>query len=330
MAKAGANTGKGKSGANNAPGSSPDLKKQDPILDNGIDVETIEMERPYSIKVRNLRVKKFVVRPIRRKGQWVPQEHDSAFMNDGAKLGIVVPVMKGNILANPMPEFTKEDIVLLAEELGLEDIKKLNLYVPKCYWRGKTVNLDRNGLHLNLANVEDLIKFLILRSDSDRIAPNWKVRFDRGTYKFALVEEGEELQDNVSNLEEKKNAYILFGKMDSSIDKMKDFLYVYYLTKKDAKHPPKNATINQLKQEIGRVIEDDLKTYLEILNDDYYTLKLLIQRSVAIGALRRDKHLYSLPGSDKPIGVLEDLIEFLDDPKNQDTRMKLRHQVDNT
>lgn len=310
--------GRGRAGAKNAPVLEPD------VLEN----EVLVMERSYSIKVRNLREKKYTVRPIRRKGGWVGPDHDSSFMNDGAKLGIVVPVLKGNVLVNPMPEFTKEDILLLAEELGLEDVKKLNLYVPKCYWRGKTINLDRNGLYLDLSDAEDFVKFLILRSDSDRIAPNWSVRFDKGTYKFALVEQGEELIDNVSNLEEKKNAYILLDKMDSSSDKMKDFLYVYYLTKKDAKKPPRNATIDQLKNTIGVIIEDDLKTYLSILNDDYYTLKLLIQKAIEAGALRRDRHLYSLPGADKPIGVIEDLIDFLDDPKNQDVRMKLMHQIE--
>ncbi|KKP51372.1 MAG: hypothetical protein UR43_C0022G0010 [candidate division TM6 bacterium GW2011_GWF2_33_332] len=312
------NTGKGKAGVKSTLAPEPDVLN-----------EVLEMERPYSIKVRNLREKRYVVRPIRRKGQWVTSDHDSSFMNDGAKIGIVVPVLKGNILANPMPEFTKEDVVLLAEELGLEDIKKLNLYTPKCFWRGKTVTLDRNGLHLHLDRIEDLINFLVLRSDTDRIAPNWSSRFDRGTYKFALVEEGEELLDDVSNLEEKKNAYILFGKMDSSLDKMKDFLYVYYLTKKDAKQPPRNATLDQLRKAIGQIIEDDLKTYLSILNDDFYTLKLLIQKSIANGSLQRNRHLYSLPGSDHPIGTIEDLIDFLDDPKNQDVRMKLKHQIEN-
>lgn len=293
-------------------------------------METKTETKTFSKKVQALMGKKFVVRPIRRKGGWVPPDHDSSFMNDGSRMGIVVPVMAGNVLKNPMPEFTKEDIILLAEELGLPDHQKLNIHVPKSFWRGNTVFLDRNGLHLNTSNIQDLIKFLILRSDTDRIAPNWSTRFDRGTYKFALVEEGEELHDKVSNLEEKKNAYILLGKMDTNIEKMKDFLYVYYLTKKDAKRPPKNATLDQLKNEIGRIIEDDLKNYLSILEDENYTLKLLIQKSVEIGALRRDKHLYSVPGSDRPIGVIEDLIQYLDDPKNQDLRVKLMHQIENT
>lgn len=289
----------------------------------------VEVKKVYSKKVQELRTKKYVVRPIRRKGGWVPPDHDSAFMNDGSKFGVVVPVLPGNILSNPIPEFKKEDVTLLVEELGLSDEQELNIHVKKCFWRGRTVVLDRNGLHLDLEKIEDLIKFLILRSDTERIARNWMTRFDKGTYKFALVEQGEELQDKVSDLEDKKNAYILFGKMDASIDKMKDFLYVYYLNKKDAKRPPKTASLDQLRNDIGHIIEDDLKTFLSILQDENYNLKLLIQKSVEVGALRRDKHLYSFPGADKPVGVIEDLITFLDDPSNQDARVKLMHQIEN-
>jgi len=284
----------------------------------------------YSKKVQELREKRYVVRPIRRKGGWVPPDHDSAFMNDGARQGYVVPVLPGNVLVDPLKDFTSEDKVSLAEELGLENAQVFNVHTKKNFWRGNTVYLDRNGLHLNCENPADFVKYLILKSDSENIAPNWASRFDKGTYKFALCEEGEELLDKVSNLEDKKNAYIYLSKIDKSVDKMKDFLYVYYLTKKDAKRPPRAASVDWLKQELGRIIEDDLATYLSIANDKDYNVKLLIQKSIEVGALYRDRHNYSMPGADKPIGVLEDLIAFLDDTKNQEVKIKLLHQIENT
>lgn len=283
----------------------------------------------YSKKVKALREKRYVVRPIRRKGGWVPPDHDSAFMNDGSKMGIVVPVLPGNILVDPLKDFTEEDKQSLANELGLPDVSSLNVHVKKNFWRGNTVFIDRNGLHLDCSRSDDFVKFLVLRADSERISPNWNQRFDKGTYKFALCEEGEELIDKVSNLEEKKNAYIHLSKIDKSIEKMRDFLYVYYVTKKDAKRPPKTANADWLKSELGRIIDDDLRVFLEIMDDRDYNIKLLIQKSVEIGALSRDKHNYYLPGADRPIGTLTDLIDFLDDPKNQDVRMKLMHQVEN-
>jgi hypothetical protein len=229
-----------------------------------------------------------------------------------------------------MFDFDKKDVSVLTTELGLEDEKQMNIFLPKCYWRGNTVTLDRNGLHLNLQNVTDFVKYLILRSDTDRIAPSWSERFNKGTYKFALVEKGEELTDKVSNLEDKTRAYVIFGKMSSSAEKLRDFLYVYYLQKKDAKRPARNASLDFLKQEVGRIIEEDLKLYLEILNDQDYNTKLLIQKSVEVGALRRDRNMYSIPGQEAPIGNVEELLGYLDDPKNQTVRIKLLHQVENT
>jgi len=289
----------------------------------------------YSKHVNALRNRKYVVRPIRRKGGWVPPSHDSSFMNDGSKIGIVVPVLTGNVLKDPFvfgpqkeDRFSQRDIDILATELGLVDSKPLNVHTPKGFWRKNTVQLDRNGKYLDLSLTNNLIEFLILKSDSDRIAPNWGERFEKGTYKFALVEKGEELLDKVSNLEDKKNAYVHLSKMDHSIDKMKDFLYVYYLSKKDAKAPPTNGTIDWFKTELGRIIEEDLNTFNTILNDDDFIVKLLIQRSVKAGSLIRNKHLYTVAGGDRPIGNIEEMIEYLDDPKNQDVRIKLMHQLE--
>lgn len=289
----------------------------------------------YSKVIKNLRTKKYVVRPIRRKGGWVSPEHDSSFMNEGSKLGLVVPVMAGNVLKDPFvfgpnreDRFTQEDIQLLANELGLPDDKVLNVHFPKGFWRRNTVKLDRNGKYLALSETQDLVTFLILKSNTEIIAPNWSERFSKGTYKFALVEEGEELVDKVSNLEDKKNAYIHLDKMDHSLDKMSDFLYVYYLTKKDAKRPPTNATLDWFKNELGRIIETDLYTFNSILSDKDYLVKLLIQKSIKVGAILRDKHNYTLAGGDQPIGNIEDLIAYLDDDRNQDAKMKLLHQIE--
>jgi hypothetical protein len=285
----------------------------------------------YSKEVRELRAKKYTVRPIRRKGGWVMPDHDSAFMNEGSSRTYTVPVRRGNVLENPYPEFFKRgDVIALAHELGMDDTKDLNINTSKCFWRREaesSVKLDRNGLHLDLSDTMDFIKFLVLRSNKKLIALNWASRFDNGEFKFALVEQGEEMIDKVSNLEEKKKAYIHLGKIDGSANKMQDFLYVYYLNKKEAKRPPANATVDWLKNEIGKIIEEDLKLYLDILEDKDYALKLLIQKSVETGALIRKKHEYWVHGSDAPIGVIEELIEYLDDPKNQAVRMKLMHHV---
>jgi len=299
--------------------------------------------KPTGMNMKALRELNFVVRPIKRDGGWVHPDHDSAFINDGAKKGIVVPVMAGNILKNPfkrvrrdpddpqigMPyfELSENDVQELADELGL-DVKELNPNTRRNYWKNRAVNLDRNGLHLNLSEVDNFINFLILASDEENIALGWSNRYAKGTYLFALCESTEELVDKVSNLEERMKAYNYLDKIKGSAEKMRDLLYVYYINTKDARKPPQTGDVDWLKNEIGRIIEDDLKNFLIIINDKDYLVKLLIQKSVEKGALLRVKHNYMLPGDDKPIGTLDDMISYLDDPKNQDVRMKLKHHLE--
>lgn len=296
-------------------------------------METVEKTavNTYSKNIATLRKKKIVVTPIKRKGGWVSENHDSSFMNDGSAIGIVVPNRgTGHTLVDPLAKvgFTDDDRALFASELGLESAAELSTFRKKNFWTNNTVSLDRNGLHLNLSDLDDFVKYLILLADSDRISPSWAERFEYGTRKFALVSDGETLDDQVSVLEQKKDAYLHLAKLEKSVDKMTDFLFVYYITKKDAKRPPKTASVKWLKGEVGRIIEDDLKTYLQIIDDKDYDDKLLIQKAVASGALLRERHQYKLPGDERPIGVLEDVLAFLSEPKNQDVKIKLLGQIE--
>ena len=292
----------------------------------------------YSKEILKLRKRKVSVKPIHRDGGWVASNHDSAFLNDGAVRDYTVPSKaRGRVLVNPCPDFIQDkangidDWQALADELGLEGVRDLNPNTPKCFWMREaesTVKMDKRGKYLNLNDTRDFVEYLVLRSCSHLIAHSWATRFDDGEFMFALVEDGEEIIDKVSNLEENKKAYAYLDKIDNSAEKMTDFLYVYYLTKKEAKKPPRNGKIDWLKAEVGKIIDTDLSIFLAILDDSDYNLKLLIQRSVDAGALLKDKHRYSFPGDEGPIGNLEDLIAYLDNEKNQTERMKLMKHVE--
>ena len=118
--------------------------------------------------------------------------------------------------------------------------------------------------------------------------------------------------------------------MDSSAEKMKDFLFVYYLQRKEAKRPPRDAGVDWLKAEIQKVVDTDLTMFLEINSDEKYDTKLLIIKSVESGALKRERHQYFIPGDEKPIGTIDQMIAFLDDDRNQEVKMKMLVHVDNT
>ena len=74
------------------------------------------METDYSKPIKALREKKVSVRPIYRKGGWVAENHDSAFLNTGSARDYTVPSKaRGNVLINPLSDFTVEDVKLLTE-----------------------------------------------------------------------------------------------------------------------------------------------------------------------------------------------------------------------
>jgi hypothetical protein len=289
----------------------------------------------YSPEVQRLRKKIIKVLPVKRKGGWVPPEHDSSFINEGARMGIVVPVLPGNILVDALsPEFKENekhsDRTMLALELGLTGSEEFNVHSSKSFFRRRTVNLDNRVKYLDLSIAAHLMEYLILRADTQRVSPNWKDRFELGSRKFALVEEGEEIEEKVTRTEDLKQAYKLLDKIDSSVDKMKDFLFVYYLNKKQAKKPPRDATLDWLKAEIQKIIDEDLQMFLEIMSDKFYETKLLIIKSVTGGFLQRERNNYFIPGEDQPVGVLDDMVEYLEDSRYQEFRMKLMLQVENS
>jgi len=260
----------------------------------------------------------------------VPPDHDSAFLNDGSRIGIVVPVLPGDILVEPLKEFNEKDRATLAREVGVESPDLFNVFAKKGYWRGRTVFLDKRAKYLDLSKPTELIEYLIVRADSDRIAPGPKERFDKGTYKFVIVEEGQELEDKVTRQEDMKTAYKIFGKIEGSVDRMKDFMFVYYLSKKEAKKPPHDAKADWLKAQIQEILDTDLQGFLEIMADQEYDIKLLITKSVFKGFLLRKQHHYYIPGDEHPVGVLTETVNFLKDDKNQEFKMKLMQQVENT
>ncbi len=185
--------------------------------------------------IRSGRVK---VVPIKRTSDWLPENSDSAFMNTGAKVEYVVPrLARSGQLLDPLADLTDDQKEKLAREVGFKDASSLNIMKQgkENYWNNKVVMLDKNGKYLELANPSDFIAYKILEVNLDMIAPTWEERYNKGTYKFALVFEEEESKLQNKQIDIKKEAYMMFGKIDGNIKKLSDVLWIYYLLNKEGK-----------------------------------------------------------------------------------------------
>jgi len=278
-----------------------------------------------------LRQGRVKVEPIRRTSDWLPENSDSIFMNSGAKQEYVVPrYARSGQLIDPLQDLTDAEKDQIARELGFKNGDDLNINKKEKenFWINRTVWIDKNGKFLDLSNVGDFISYKILEVNLESIAPSFTERYDKGTYKFALVFEGEEDKIKNQKIDVKKDAYMLFGKIDGSAKKMSDFLWIYYLTDKEAKRLPNNPGIDYLRGEIGRIIEEKTGTFLNIMTDPDFETKVLVQKAINNGLIHRDGMTFTVFGEPTSKNSLDGLIAYLKDERNNNIRLSIIGKLD--
>jgi len=274
--------------------------------------------------------RKVKVRIIRREGGWLPPEHEASVMMQDSKRIFCAPTSSSRQqLVNPLAGLTTEQLRFLAKKMGLKDEEDFNIHKKEeNFWNKFEITLTRDGALYDLADPVSFLKWATLRSDTEKIAPTWDDRFMKGTYQFALIEEGEEDNQKLDKADKMKEAYRLYGRLEVSEAKMRDFLWVYFMNYKGGNRPPKQATPKFLQTQIADIVENNTDRFLELANDPDYETKLLIQKAIDVHALAFRKGKYYVGEDAEPIGGLQDIVEYLDDDKNQQDRMKIIHLID--
>jgi hypothetical protein len=271
------------------------------------------------------------VLPVKRSSDWLPENADSAFMNTGAKHEYVVPVLaRSGSLIDPLGDLTEEEKNTVAKKLGFKEGNDLNVNKrgKENYWINRHVFIDKNGKFLDLSSIGDFISYKILEVNLDYIAPTWEERYNKGTYKFALVFEEEESKIKNTKIDVKKEAYMMFGKIDGSIKKLSDFLWIYYLTNKDGKRLDRNPSLDYVRGEVGRIIEERPGEFLTIITDPQFETKALIQRSINLGLIQRSGSTFKVFGEETTNNSLDELISYLLDDRNNNIRISLLGKID--
>lgn len=262
------------------------------------------------------------VAPVKRGGGWLPAGHDGEFMFTGTFVEFDLPISRktGRLVSI----LTKEEQEFFEKELDMNP-GDLSIYKKKDnFWHTFKVKLDKEITSLNLNDPIDNLTYRVCKV-SGVVAPDWKSRYLKGSYKFAFQDEEVLTQEKVTKANRRKEAYRFLGKVEGNKDKMYDVLRVY------GDKPAKNTKAATMYARLDELIEDDvtLPALLAVIEDPNFELKIFIEDAIRVGALSKKGTNYHLPGGDKVGGTIQEAIDYFSDEINQDTFLKIKNQIEN-
>lgn len=211
-------------------------------------------------------------------------------------------------------------------EGGLSPGRKVNNFFDEY-----VITLSKADKVLDLNNPDDYLFFLVANTQRDYIAENVRDIRNRATYHWYFLDENTEREVEALRINSTSRAWIEYGKIESSSAKLKHVLVEY---RGGSNMPSKANDIKWLQTEVGKLIESDATSFLNIIQDPNLQYKIDIYNSVHLGILKKDKGYYfmedgtklSLDGEDNS---LDGAIRFLKAPENNEYHITLRQRIEN-
>lgn len=258
-----------------------------------------------------------IVKYIKRKkgmasGSHVTEDHViSGGMLEGSIRKFQAPLLKNGSIAN----------VLTNEEKNyLEQVTGLDLSVYKDFWYDHFVTLFKQDNRLDLSNPMDYISYKILLANKNEIASSWSDRNKKLTFDFVIVKDEEELIENKSSFDNKKEAFKLYGKIEDDKDKLIGVLSIL-----SNKPISEDSGIKWLQLEVEKIIDKKPETFITAIKDSNLETRLLLNKAILKGYVKVNGNKYSTEDGldlceNSQVPTLENAIKYLNNPKHQDVR----------
>lgn len=290
-------------------------------------------EQMQEVKVNPLRNEKVFVRFVPRENGLVGADKNHVLSGgkaEGAFTDFCVPVVAStgnfkNILTNAEKEYLEGALGLDSNALSVYN--KVNNYWDNYRFR----IICKEGLHLDLSNPEDYIKYKVLLAHSDIVAPSVQERIDRPktTYQFEIVAEEEETNLESLKVDATAASWKEFGKIDKDIDTMRVLVELL-----DARPYASNTKADFLRVRIASLIQQDPKKFLKQATDPMLHTKVIIRRSMELGKITKRGDYYYLASDGSPLcdanenPTLSVAARFLNLPAHQEIKFLLESEVE--
>jgi hypothetical protein len=263
--------------------------------------------------VSNVNTGKVTVKPIKKHG-WLPEDHDGSIRYSRCFERLTVQAQRGTGILNT--GLTEEDERRLEGKMNMSP-GTLSRY-NKDYWNKFYIDIPKEGKKLDLANPDDELTYLVLFAHQ-RVANSELERFDTpfAEYVMTSVEQEAKLENKKSKL--KRKAYKRFSNMSTT--EMSNVLKVM------GKRAGEDASVDFIESQLDKIVTEDPQKFLQTVDDPTFEMRAFIDDCLKERILVKSGTKYTLPGGDVVGFNLEQTIDYLKNPDNQEVYIDLKGKL---
>ena len=288
-------------------------------------------EKPLINCLRNEQV---IVRYLPKQSRMVSNPKHVLFggMAENATRTFVVPMLSSgryvNVLTDDEKDFL-EDIMGLPKN-AMSIYKKVDNFWDDTNEAGiSKVTLRKQDNYLNLANVEDYIRYKILIANKDYIAPSLEdlETHPKATYQFVILTEESETKSARKGMTILMQCYTAYGKIEDDVDALR--IIIETLTGITVH---KNTKKEFLQTKINELIQSNSKMFLKIATDPLLQTKVLIRKCIESGLIAHRGNQYYIREGNIPMcedgePTLNVAAQWINLPKNQEIKLSLEAKL---
>ena len=256
---------------------------------------------------------KVTLKPIKKNG-WLPDDHDGSIRYSKCFERLTVQAMKGTGVLNT--GLTEEDERRLEGKMNMSP-GTLSRY-NKDYWTMFRIDVPKEGTVLDLSFPEDELKYLVLKAHQ-RVANSEMERFDSPFAEYVMTSQEQEAKVENKKSKLKRKAYKVFSNMSTT--EMKDVLKVM------GKRAGADASVDFVESQLDKIVTDDPQNFLTTVEDPTFAMRAFIDDCLSSRVLVKSGTKYQLPGGDTVGYTLEQTIEYLQNPDNQEVYLDLKGKM---
>ena len=263
--------------------------------------------------VSNAVLDRVTLKPIKKHG-WLPDDHDGSIRYSRCFERLTVQSQRGTGILNT--GLTEDDERRLEKKMNMSS-GTLSRYNAD-YWNKFYIDVPKEGKELNMSNPDDELIYFVLKAHQ-RVANSELERFDSpfAEYIMTSVEQEAKVENKKSKL--KRKAYKRFSNMSTT--EMSNVLKVM------GKRAGEDASVDFVESQLDKIVTDNPKEFLDTVDDPTFEMRAFIDDCLKERVLVKNGTKYTLPGGDVVGFTLEQAIEYLQNPDNQEVYIDLKGKL---